>query len=185
MPRLLACCLLCAWGLGAQAGEIRHARVERHGADYRVEISALVEGSQADVYRIATDFERLAELSDIVQASDFDEYRDGDGARRIRRRLETRTCVLLLCFDAVVVEDVWMPGEGIIRTAIVPSGSDFVHGEGQWEILSAGDDTTIINFTSSFDPDFFIPPVIGSLLIKRMMLDATNQTIGNIERLVR
>lgn len=185
MPRLLACCLLCAGGLGAQAGEIRYARVERDGADYRVEISALVEGSQAEVYRIATDFERLAGLSDIVRSANFDEYRDADGTRRIRRRLETRTCVFLLCFDAVVVEDVWMPGEGIIRTAIVPQGSDFVHGEGQWEILPAGQGRSVINFTSSFDPDFFIPPVIGSLLIRRMMLDATNQTINNIERLVR
>ena len=59
-----------------------------------------------------------------------------------------------LGFDSLTDED----SVRIIRTAIVPSGSDFVHGEGQWEILSAGDDTSIINFTSSFDPDFFIPP---------------------------
>ncbi|MEX2352765.1 MAG: hypothetical protein WD709_01165, partial [Gammaproteobacteria bacterium] len=99
----------------------------------------------------------------------------------IRRRIETRTCVLFFCFDAVVVEDLREPEFGLIKTVFVPEQGDFEYGESEWRISEVDETHTLIDYRSTFKPDFWVPPVIGPLIVRRKMLSATEETIEKIE----
>jgi hypothetical protein len=140
-----------------------------------------VHGDKETIYRIATDYERLSQLSDIIIKSGLIERYDEDGDKITRRKLLTKTCVLFFCFVATLVEDVTEFGNGIIRTIIIPEESNFIYGNAEWEILVSDQSHSIINFNSRFKPDFWIPPLVGPLFIKKMVLNKTQQAINNIE----
>jgi len=182
MPHLLPSgVLLLGITAMAQAGEVQHARVDHQDGEYSVDISVKVSGDRDTIYNIATDYEQLSRLSDLIIESGLTRRVEPDGTRIVRRRLVTRTCVLYFCFDAVLVEDLWEPESGLIKTVFIPEESDFLYGEAEWQVLAIDKDHTMINFTSRFKPSFWVPPLLGPLFIKRMMLGAAQQTIENIE----
>jgi len=175
--------LLCGTVMVVHAGEIQYARVEQAEGEYSVDISVKVVGDRDTIYRIATDYKQLTRLSDLILDSGLVHRVGPDGVPVVRRRLLTKSCVLRLCFKATLIEDVWEPAGGVIKTVFIPEQSDFVYGEAVWQIHRIDDENTMINFYSKFRPDFWVPPLIGPLVIKRMMLDATEQSIHNIETL--
>lgn len=181
MRRLLTVTVLLGISLATGAGEIEDASVSSRGGEYQVYLSVKVKGDQATIYGIATDYDQLARLTDIIIESGLEEREDQGGNKIVRRRLQTKTCVLFFCFVATLVEDVTEPGEGIIKTIIIPEESNFIYGDAQWQILESDQTHSLINFTSRFKPDFWIPPLIGPLFIKKMVLDKTRQAIENIE----
>ncbi|MGY8813639.1 MAG: hypothetical protein ACKVHQ_02825 [Gammaproteobacteria bacterium] len=181
MWRLLTVLLLSGASFIASSAEINVASVTHHEGEYQVHLSVRVRGDKKTIYRIATDYEQLARLSDIIIESGLIERFDQDGNKITRRKLLTKTCVLLFCFVATLVEDVTEVGNGIIRTIIIPEVSNFIYGSAEWEILVSDESHSIINFNRRFKPDFWIPPLVGPLFIKKMILNKTQQAIENIE----
>ncbi len=179
--RLTAALLLLVVLSTVQAGDVQHASVDYHKGDYSVDISVKVSGDRDTIYNITTDYKQLSRLSDLIIESGLIDRVDENGVKIVRRRLVTRTCVLSFCFNAILIEDLWEPETGIIRSNFVPAESDFLYGEAIWQVLRIDAANTMINFHSKFKPAFWVPPLLGPLVIKRMMLDAAKQTINNIE----
>lgn len=167
----------------AGAGEVRKASVDHRDGEYFVDMAVKISGNKDTVYNIATDYRKLSRLSKLIVESGLVNRATPDGTSVIRRRLVTRTCVMKLCFNATLVEDVWEPSSGIIRTVFIPEESDFVSGEAVWQISRIDADNTLIDFHSRFRPAFWVPPLVGPYFIRRMMLDAAEETILNIEQL--
>ena len=183
MQGLLCPLLLLLVSISAQAGEVQHASVGHQDGDYSIDISVKVDGDRDTIYRIATDYEKLSRLSDLIIETGLVESTGPDGTPTVRRRLLTKTCVLLFCFNAVLIEDLSEPENGIIKSVFVPEGSDFLYGEAVWQVMAIDKSHTMINFNCKFKPGFWVPPMIGPLFIKHMMLDAAEQTINNIEKI--
>lgn len=167
----------------AGAGEVQKASVDRRKGEYFVDVEVKVSGNKNVIYNIATDYQKLSRLNKLIVESGLVHRIAPDGTSVIRRRLITRTCVMKLCFNATLIEDVWEPASGIIRTVFVPEESDFVSGEAIWQITRIDADNTLIDFHSRFRPAFWVPPLVGPYFIRRMMLDAAKETILNIEQL--
>ena len=72
-------------------------------------------------------------------------------------------------------------GNAHVRATIVPESSDFESGQASWDLVVA-DDVTYMQFSTSFDPSFWVPPVIGKWLIKREMNRQVLGTAVYIER---
>ncbi|MGK0298962.1 MAG: hypothetical protein ACI9XC_002587 [Gammaproteobacteria bacterium] len=181
MWRLLTVIFLSGISFIATSGDIEVASVTNHEGECQVHLSVRVSGDKETIFRIATDYEQLARLSDIIIESGLIERFDQDGNKIPRRKLLTKTCVLFFCFFATLVEDVTEVGNGIIRTIIIPEESNFIYGNAEWEILASDQSHSIINFNSRFKPDFWIPPLVGPLFIKKMVLNKTQQAINKIE----
>lgn len=183
MLRAILVCLIAAANPAAMAGEIEHARVERKDGEYRVELAASIRGNRDAVYIIATDYEQLSRLSSLIIDSGMVERIEADGTPVTRRRIVMRACVVAFCFNATLIEDILEPATGIIRTVFIPEQSDFDYGEAVWRLSRIDDDNTMIEFSSRFRPAFWVPPLLGPYLIKRMVLGAAEETIMNIETL--
>ena len=181
MSRLLTTGLLLLAIQIVQAGEVQHASVDYRDGDYSIDISVRINGDKDTIYGIATDYKQLSRLSDLIIEAGLINYTDADGKTVVRRRMVTKSCVLRFCFDAILIEDLWEPQSGIIKSVFIPEESDFLYGEAIWHVTRLDDTHTLVSFNSKFKPAFWIPPLIGPLFIKRMMLDAARQTIQNIE----
>ena len=183
MRRLLTVALVLGISIVARSGEIETARVTQQDGEYQVHLSVKVSGDQLTIYKITTDYDQLARLSDIIIESGLVERIDQDGNKIVRRRLLTKTCLILFCFVATLVEDITESGDGIIKTTIIPEESNFLYGDATWQVLESDEPYTLIIFNSRFKPDFWVPPLVGPLLIKKMVLDETKKTITNIEKI--
>jgi len=180
---LLSVFLLLGAGRGVLAGEIRHSESNYRNGEYNIEIAVLIEGDMETVYGITTDYNQMSRLNRIIRESELigREYRNG--IEVVRRKLVTRTCILVFCFNATLVEDTWEPEYGVIKTVFVPEESDFEYGESEWQMVRIDETHTLINYHSRFKPDFWIPPLIGPLVVRQKMLTAARETIHRIENI--
>ncbi len=176
MPRLLVLLFFIPVAF-LQAGEVQHATVTHEKGIYTVDLEMMIEANQSVVWKIVNDHNQIAHLSDLVKESQVISRQQD----RIRRRLVTNACILIFCFDAIIVEDVNIIGDTIIHTTIDASQSDFEFGMAEWRILPEGSSCTRIQYHSEIKPDFWIPPLIGPLLIKHKMLGAAKQIMNRLE----
>ena len=181
MFRLIYSVVLLLASFAVQAGEVQHAYVTYRDGDYSVDIAVKINGSRDTVYAIGTDYKQMSRLSDMIIEAGMINYTDANGNTGVLRRMVTKSCILGFCFDAILIEDLWEQESGTNNSVFIPEESDFLYGEAIWQISSVDATHTLVTFSSKFKPAFWIPPLIGPLFIKRMMLDAAKQSIQNIE----
>lgn len=173
--------LLACQSLQVGAGVVEHAEVEQTAGRYSLDLIMRIDSDPAAVYELVTDYAGLARISDTIIES---EVITPAGIEGLRRRLVTETCVWFFCFKATMVEDVRETDDRAILTTIVPTLSDYRYGESRWQV-SPADPGTRIHFTTTLEPDFWVPPLIGTWLMKQKMRSEAERTVLVIERLTR
>jgi hypothetical protein len=171
-----ACCLDAASGAGATAIE----RAELHFANgsYRYLFSASLAADAQSVRAVVSDFERLGRLNDdIVVSRVIERYSD----TRLKRQLLLKQCLLVFCFDINFIELVDILPNGDIETRIVPEESSFHRGTAVWRIVAVDATHTRVTLEADQAPRFFIPPIIGPLVIKSTFLREVTETLQKLE----
>jgi hypothetical protein len=167
--------------LVAVAGDDERAHIEFHGQTYSYEFSAVLAAPRDAVHTVVTDYERLERVNDSITDSRVIERHD-DGS--LKRLLALRECVLMFCFDITFVEDLVETADGI-RTTVIPAESTFRDGHAEWQLEAIDGTRTRMRIRATQTPDFWIPPVLGPLVLKRVFLREVRETSANIERLAR
>jgi len=186
-PRSLRRLLLPMLGLwlsvvgvpGAAAVEIERTEIWFADGAYRYLFAATLHASVEDVRAVVSDFNHLARLNDDIITSRLLEQYD---SHHVKRRLLVKHCLLVFCFDLDFVERVEVLPNGDIETFIIPEESSFHHGTSVWRISALDDQRTRVSLEAHQSPKFWIPPVIGPLVIKRSFISEVNETLGKIER---
>lgn len=161
------------------SGEVKFSQVEYNAGRYELDLSMYIDSDPAAVYDLVTDYARLDRISDTIVESEL--LKEADG---LRRRLVTDTCIWFFCFTATMVEDVVEFESREILTTIVPALSDYRYGRSTWRV-SPVDQGTLVQFRCTLEPDFWIPPLIGTWLIKEKMREEAERTVHKIEQLIR
>jgi hypothetical protein len=178
MPAVrLALLLLVVCNQTASAGEVHASNVAYADGVYRLAFDVVIDAELDAVLAIVTDYERLERLSEMLIESTLIETPAG---APLRRMLVARTCLLIFCRSLRVVEDI-EAAENVIVTTIVPEQSDFRSGGTRWVLTALDERRCRIEFTGVEEPDFWIPPVLGPLLVKRRLLKEARLVISNIE----
>lgn len=183
--RWLAYCFgggLACWAWVLQASSIESADIRFMGQSYHYRFSALVDAPAAAVRDIVTDYDRLSRINDdIVLSRVLVRYDD----TALKRQLMMKQCVLVFCFDIDFIERVDFLSNGDISTTIVEGEGNFRRGQTVWRIEQLSTTSSRITMEADQEPDFFIPPVIGPLIMKRTFLREITETINRIEQLAR
>lgn len=186
--RWRACCLVGGLGglacvmQGAFASTIESADIRFMGSSYHYRFSALVDAPAAAVRDIVTDYDRLSRINDdIVLSRVLVRYDD----TALKRQLMMKQCVLVFCFDIDFIERVDFLSNGDISTTIVEGEGNFRRGQTVWRIEQLSKTSSRITMEADQEPDFFIPPVIGPLIMKRTFLREITETTNRIEQLAR
>ncbi len=173
---------LAWWAYGVHASTIESADIRFMGQSYHYRFSALVDAPAAAVRDIVTDYERLSRINDdIVLSRVLVRYDD----TALKRQLLMKQCVLVFCFDIDFIERVDFLSNGDISTTIVEGEGNFRRGQTVWRIEQLSTTSSRITMEADQEPDFFIPPVIGPLIMKRTFLREITETTNRIEQLAR
>lgn len=173
------CCLvaLVQSSPASTAGQIEKLSISDVKGEYRLRIAAVLNAPADYVYKVITDYKHAYRINPTI--TDVEILPSGrEGVVRVRNHSEQ--CVGPFCFDVVWAGDIVTTGEGDLEVETVPELSDFESGFAVWRIHPRGEHTQII-YESRLKPAFFIPPVIGGLILKKHIKDDTLVTFRRIE----
>jgi hypothetical protein len=175
----MVCVLLAP--LHAVAGKILDSSVTRNDRFYQTSIDVRFDAPLAVVYRTITDYDNLAAINPSIEESRVLRV---IGPQRYRVHSVIKICILVFCKRVNQVQDVVQKGTGSIEAVTFPADSDFRSGIARWKFSAAGLATNL-HFTQEFEPDFWVPPVIGTWLIQRALRREVNETMMNVELIAR
>jgi hypothetical protein len=151
---------------------------ERDGIFY-INISSEIQANEKYVRDVLTDYIHIYRLSDsIINSKVLAPTADN------KAQVETTVlcCLPLFCKEVKRVEIVSILESGNLHTKIVPDKSDFSSGEATWEISPMGQ-TTHLSYRASLEPDFFVPPIIGTRMVIRNLREQFDSTFYRIQHI--
>ena len=161
------------------AGAILASSVSHEGAIYTLSVTARIDAPLDTVYRSITDFDNLAAINPAIEESRLLSMPTAD---TWRVRSVIRVCILMFCKRVQQVQDVTLVDAHNLVAVMVPGAGDFRAGEARWKITADGVATELL-FSETFEPDFWVPPVIGTWLIERKLVREVAETALYIEEL--
>lgn len=171
--------LLSLGAFSVPAGEVAAAVVRHSGGRFTVHTDILIQAPVARVRTTLMQFENLPKVNPGIKKVEILERID---ASRLRMRVESRVCMLLICRRYRWVQEVSILASGDIETRIDPEVSDFREGWVRYRLLPEGAETRLI-VDAELVPDFWFPPLIGPLLIKNKLRNEALKTAARIEHL--
>ena len=166
--------LLLVLPVTVRAAEIS-VHTTRHGDSFEVEATAEIEADVADAWKVLTAYDRLAEFIPGMQES---RVASRDGSRVV---VDQRGEASLLFFTfpmrvRLAIEE--FPNDRIVSHAIAGNFKE-LHGV---YYLQARDAGLQLRYEGGFTPDFGVPPLIGTLLVRSTVERRFGAMVREIEK---
>ena len=159
------------------AAELISLDVGQEAGIYTVRLAMELDVTAEHVQQVLTNYQQLHRMNPSITESRVLPS-PGDGVVRVFTRMES--CVLFFCVGFTRVEDVSRSASGDLIAVIVPGQSDFRTGTALWQITERGKRTLLV-YEASMQPGFFIPPMIGSYIVKEKLKNELLISINRIE----
>lgn len=159
---------------------VRKVSVQHVNGVYHVATAFKVRGTLEKIKASLTDYKHLTRLDPsilqvtIVATPDI-------AITRVKTVIQE--CILVFCKTITRTEDVWEDGLGNLHAKIVSELSDMKSGYSRWRFKKEGDKVEIY-YTSSTEPDFWVPPWIDSEMFKESLNQHVQQAAKNLEDLI-
>ncbi len=165
----------------AWAAELDSIEVSNERKRYFVRSSATLDASIDAVYNTLIDFDEYEKFSSVY-----------DDARWLTRNADdsgeiytyTRGCILFVCRGFGRTETVLATKPTFIETRVDPTRSKVRYGTSVWNLEAVGDKTRL-DFAFDFEPDFWVPPVVGPYVVKKVLRKGGVDALDRIEALAR
>ena len=181
LPLCTFSALLCLSSYAVADGFLEQVNVTEEDGIYHIHISAKIAASEQHVRQVLTDYVHIYRLSDSVIESEVLES-PVDGHVQVRSLV--LCCTPIFCRDAVRVDDISELESGNLQAVIIPDKSDFRSGKAVWEIVPDGKNTQL-TYIATIEPDFFIPPLLGTRMVINNMREEFKTTFYRIEHIAR
>jgi ribosome-associated toxin RatA of RatAB toxin-antitoxin module len=173
-PALWLLLLLLVLPATGQAAEIS-VQTTRHGDSFEVEATAEIEADVVDAWKVLTDYDRLAEFIPGMQES---RVVSRDGFNVV---IDQRGEASLLFFTfpmrvRLAIEE--FPNERIVSNAIAGNFKE-LHGVYHLQARDAG---LRLRYEGKFTPDFGVPPLIGTLVVRSTVERRFSAMVREIEK---
>ena len=163
----------------AQMLDFTEAEVTEEDGVFRIKVSAIIEAPPDYIRYILADSAHIYRLSPSIIESEVLPSSPA-GEKQVRTKL--LCCTSLFCREVERVDIVRMLKSGDFEAEIIPTLSEFKSGKASWKI-TAMDDASHVVYEAHLEPDFFIPPVVGTHLVKQHLLEEFTTTFIRIERI--
>lgn len=175
---LAGCCL---YSTLLAAGEVVELTLSHKQGVYQLKLEMILDAPFEDVHHVITDYVHIYRLNPSIVESEI-MYTPDDSVVRIRTLVND--CILIFCREIIRVEDVRELETGDIYAVIVPQFSNVKSGVAIWQIQPLSGNTRI-NYNVILEPGFFVPPLIGSYIVKQKLHKEVMISFSNIERIAR
>lgn len=165
----------------AGAADMRSVEVDYRDGRYYMRSDAWFAADLEALYAVFLDYDLSTQFSAAIAESRNLEP-GADGRRRFYIRNEG--CVLFFCrsFERYGVVD-HEPYE-YIHASVDPEASDFRVSNESWEFQVEADGT-LVSYSLEFEPDFWVPPLIGPYVILNKLRERGGQALDRIEAIAQ
>ncbi len=173
-----------------QAAEMLKMEVERKGKRYFLDSSLLVDVPKNTMFEVLTDYNNMHHFSRGIKQSQ-EVTPAADGTRRVFSHLQG--CVAFICRSVEKVELMDTIENQRIVTLLLPELSKNVRwNKTQWDLLEVqvkADDAskvdkilTQIDYKMEFEPGFWVPPLLGTYMIKKSLAKDGLEIVERMEK---
>ena len=165
------------------AAETVEVQVEQEDGAYHIYFEILLDAPKPRVETILSDYENFDELSPGIVSSEILSGLPGDAATV---DITLRPCVWILCKKMRKVTNANINAYGAIVYTTIPESSDFKFGK-EHVIIKRGKTPgqTRVTYNAKLIPKFFVPPLLGSWLIRKHILQNLEVSNPRVEKLAR
>ena len=163
----------------AFAADIGEIVVNEKDGVYHIRASAEIAAEEEYVRQVLTDYEHVYRLNFSIIES---EVLESPVAENVRVRTRLLYCISIFCLDFERLDEISTLKSGDLQAVIVPEESDFHSGKAIWKLTSIGNKTQLI-YLASIKPDFFIPPVLDTIIVNKHMREEFSATFSRIEHI--
>ena len=164
-----------------QAADLLEVTVEKDEERYRLTSETRFDASIEDLYRVLTDYDLFTQISSVfVEARN--EAPGENGKPRYFTRMEG--CMLLFCKSFARFGELTLSPNTVIVAIADPEQSDFKYSREQW-VLKEDGDGVLLAYDFELEPDFWVPPVIGPYIMKRVLKRGGTDAVDRIEALAQ
>jgi len=168
------------WSARLIAAEVEYVTVERVDGLFFIDFSMKLSVPVQELRHYLTDVEELARVSPTTIESSMITV---DDAADPLLRIVLRPCVLIFCKRLVKVSHVHeQSGAGSFsrRYVVEPGLSNFRKATETLDLIPDGDGTRF-RYQAELEPDFFVPSLIASWLIRRTLVEDLLITATTVE----
>jgi hypothetical protein len=152
--------ILCNQDLTAE--ELEELSVTAVDGEYSLQVAVVLNAPVDYVYKVITDYEHAYRINPAI--TNVEILPSGhDDVVRVQNLSEQ--CVGQFCFGIAWAGDITETRGGDLGVITLQELSDFVSGYAIWRIRPQGEFTRVM-YESRLRPAFFVPPVIGGMIIK-------------------
>jgi hypothetical protein len=144
---------------------------------FRVTFDGVLDAPPAGVEAVLRDYTRYRLIDPRVRRAEL-LAREADGTLTVRTLIDA--CAGIFCRTVQRVERV-EHGPGHLYATVIPAQSDMRHGSARtyWRADGHG---THVQYVAEFEPDFWVPTLIGRGIALRALRDSTRKLFRNVER---
>ena len=171
---LLAAILTLQIAFAAAADDV-WVDVDRNGRSFAVQASATIGAPAAVVWEVLTDYDHLARFIPGLSVSSVN-LRSGN-----RVQLEQKGEARFLFFSypiEVFLEVLEVPRSSITSRAVE---GNLRRMSGRYDLKNSGSDVSL-RYVGELEPDFELPPIIGTLAVRAMVQEQFAAMVAEIER---
>jgi hypothetical protein len=161
------------------AADVNWIEVDRKGGRVDVRSEILINAPLPEVYAALLDYDKFAKMGDTFADSRYVEPAS-DGAPRIYTR--TEGCIWFFCKTIERYARLEVQPQQKIVAIAEPELSDAAVSIESWTLTADGD-STVISYRHEIDTGFWVPPLLGALIINRSVEKGTQKAAGRIEQL--
>jgi len=162
----------------SMAGQLEAFFITEKDGEYETRIVAILDAPSEYVYDVITDYKHIYRINSSIVESELLPVRY-EGTVRVRNRFEH--CIAFFCFEVEMVEDVVEGDDGLIVAKTVPELSSFESGTAVWQVYPYENGRAWVQYQANVKPDFFIPPIIGRLIIMSKLRKEITTSFSKIE----
>ncbi|HEY3645571.1 MAG TPA: SRPBCC family protein [Gammaproteobacteria bacterium] len=174
--------MLASASCAATAADFRSLEVSRDGASYEVKALIYLAAPPQAVFAVLTDYEHFTRISGSILES-----------RRVQQLdpadtlvyTSTRFCALFFCRHVKEMQKVTQDPPGDIRSVVLPEQSDNVRSGSATLHLQAEGEGTLLDWAIRIEPAFWVPPLLGPLLVERSLKAEGRRSAAGVEKLAR
>jgi hypothetical protein len=169
-------------GASASTATLNSIDVDRKGDVYSLVAETFLDATPEAISRVLLDYERFGRISNVYKEYGYLDPLP-DGTPVVFTRMEG--CLLkVFCKSMTRVEKLEVASPDHIRTVTLPDRSDFKRSTSEWSLEPEADGTRM-TYTLEMEPDFFVPPVVGPMLLKHTLKQDGGKVIDRIEDLAQ
>jgi hypothetical protein len=166
-----------AVAMPSRAVEPVEFRAYENGGEYHVSTEVVLNAPADSVHAVLTDYVHAYRLNPSITESVILPSPE-EGVVRLKVRMED--CVAFFCVDTVSVTDITERPSGDLEVAVVPELSSFRSGSAEWRIRSEPGGSRV-RYELRLAPDFFIPPLIGRMIVIHKLRNEIFATFRRLE----